>query len=113
MVSWLILHKTQQHLKQPGGCCEQSQLDGAPQETSGHGQSEQKELDPPAPALHLISPIEPGLAERTAAFPRPGESRIRRLPSAIRCGSWDAQGSARRALQGFGPSQHTDVQTFN
>jgi len=42
MVSWMILQKARWSPKMPGGCCEQSQLDCAPQETSaGDGRREQ------------------------------------------------------------------------
>lgn len=59
VVSWMILHKAHQSPKLPGGCCKQSQLDGAPQETSaGDGRGNRACLDPPLPALlHLLSSI--------------------------------------------------------
>lgn len=42
MLSWMILHKVHWSPKLPGGCCEQRQLDTAPQETSaGEGWREQ------------------------------------------------------------------------
>lgn len=87
VVSWMILHRTQQHLKQPGGCSERSQLDSAPQETSGDGQSEQRDLHPPLPALHLISPVEQGVAERTAAVPCPWGISDQEAPQ--RCPLWE------------------------
>lgn len=88
VVSWRILCKGHQSPKLPGSCCEQSQLDSAPQETSAEeGLREQNVPWPSSP--HASPPCLIHTLGRAAAVAHvQGNPRIRRLPESSPSLEW-------------------------